>query len=399
MNVQPAPTRSGVFVNEPGAIAALAITKKGDRLVLGDNSGNVSVLYLPALTLAATVNTASRHSGRITAICLRQDDHEFVTASDDGTARRWRLSSEGTLEFLAALKGHQGSVTAVAYNSKGEVITGGADGKVLFWKEPTSNTVPVALAGHPDQGFAVDYHNKGSMITGAARDLPFAWHQSTSNTGPAPKSDASARGYTAYQEGKKTIEGRSLSLVAEDLDACLNPLAALSTPVQPMKLRVVVSDKGSSSASRLGGVTSLRVSSDGERLVTSGYDGTVIITERGKTVTLRGHEGPVTSVSIFANGDLIAASGWDGSVRIWASGELGPKLPALKTTFEVAQQIRANYARLSANDSRGFDRSAFGRDLVLLARDRIGRNLTTQEWSRVFPGRDYRKTFEEFPGL
>ena len=37
-------------------------------------------------------------------------------------------------------------------------------------------------------------------------------------------------------------------------------------------------------------------------------------------------------------------------------------------------------------------------DLVDLARIRVGRKFTAEEWKLYFPGEKYRKTFDELPG-
>jgi hypothetical protein len=38
------------------------------------------------------------------------------------------------------------------------------------------------------------------------------------------------------------------------------------------------------------------------------------------------------------------------------------------------------------------------KDLVELARNRVGRNFFADEWQLYFPGQPYRKTFAELPG-
>ncbi len=413
VRAETAPPKPNVFVNEPGAITALASATKAHLLLLGDQTGNVRVLRLPSLAPAASTNIASHHSGKINAICLREGDHEFVTASDDGTARRWSLDIGGNVGFLATLKGHQGSVTAVAFDSNGGVITGGADGKVLLWNESTSNTNATALVCHHDSVTTIGFDPNGSVLTGAATGRPIAWYvplasnaKPTAGSGrgpdaPAqanPRSDSVAIAYTAYERGRTQVEELKSAFVPEDWEACLYPLASLSAPAQPMNVHLVTAG-GSFPPSTVGGVTSVTLSLNGERVVTSGYDGRVIVTQRKKVVILKGHEGPVTAVSMDPTGELIASSGWDGSVRIWASQELGSKLKSLKAAFEVTHRIRERLVQLSVGEPRAFDRASFAHELILLARDRIGRNMTAEEWHRFFPGRDYRKTFEEFLGL
>ncbi len=372
------PANARVFVNEASAITALAITKKSGLLLLADSAGQVSVLQLPALNLFARSGVTSRRTRRINAICLREDDGEFATASEDRTVRRWRLDPAGKTDFLTALKGHSSSVTAGAYDSRGRLITGGADGKVLLWNASAANTNSTLLTSHHNFATSIGYDYKG---TGYAVTSGRLW------------SDSDPNAFTRYAKGMALME-EVQSAIPEDWEAYLDPLASLRSPAQPINLRMVVSNEGSSE-SPVGGVTSIRVSSDGSRLVTSGCDGCVVVTQGSRTVILRGHEGPVTSVAMNATGDLIASSGWDGSVRIWASQELRAKLRSLKPVFEIDQGIRAELGNVTGKKSAVLDRSAFARQLFALARDRTGRNFTKEEWQHFFPGRDYRKTFDE----
>jgi hypothetical protein len=38
------------------------------------------------------------------------------------------------------------------------------------------------------------------------------------------------------------------------------------------------------------------------------------------------------------------------------------------------------------------------KDLIDLARIKVGRNFTTEEWELYFPGEPYHKTFADLPG-
>jgi len=75
------------------------------------------------------------------------------------------------------------------------------------------------------------------------------------------------------------------------------------------------------------GVKSIRISPDGQMIVSGGDDDTVKIwdLETGELQkTLWGHDGPVQSVDISPDGQTIASGSWDNTIKLWdlATGEL-----------------------------------------------------------------------------
>ena len=76
----------------------------------------------------------------------------------------------------------------------------------------------------------------------------------------------------------------------------------------------------------IGAVTCLVFSPDGERLVTSGEDGTVKVWNANtgqEILILRGHAGAVNSVAFSPDGNRIISGGEDGTVRIWDGTPIG----------------------------------------------------------------------------
>ena len=58
----------------------------------------------------------------------------ILTASDDGTARLWKTSTEPTLQVLGSAK-HTGGATSIDTSADGSLVaSGGVDGKVLVWR-------------------------------------------------------------------------------------------------------------------------------------------------------------------------------------------------------------------------------------------------------------------------
>src|SRR5262249_25713759 len=73
-------------------------------------------------------------------------------------------------------------------------------------------------------------------------------------------------------------------------------------------------------------VWSVAWSADAKTLVTTGYDGKVVVwnvAEKKPTATLTNHKGWCRAVAFTANGSHFATGGEDGTVIVWEAG--GPK--------------------------------------------------------------------------
>lgn len=71
------------------------------------------------------------HTDTVRDIALTNDGTTLVTASDDGTIRRWN-TQDGT-PIGEPLLGHQGAVRALATKPNGSFFSGGADATVRYW--------------------------------------------------------------------------------------------------------------------------------------------------------------------------------------------------------------------------------------------------------------------------
>jgi WD40 repeat protein len=70
------------------------------------------------------------HDGPVAAVAFSSDGQMLVSASDDGTARLWRVA-DGT---LVAVLDHADEVTAAAFSPDGtRIVTASADGTIALW--------------------------------------------------------------------------------------------------------------------------------------------------------------------------------------------------------------------------------------------------------------------------
>jgi ABC-type phosphate transport system substrate-binding protein/tetratricopeptide (TPR) repeat protein len=152
-----------------GPVTALAFSGDGQRLISGGadgtirlwdavgnpvgdpiNAGNGPVTSLAVQPDASFVSASADgtiqqwdnmgnpvgapitgHTDTVRDIALANDGTTLITASDDGTIRRWN-TQDGTL-IGEPLFGHQGAVRAVATKPDGSFFSGGADATVRYW--------------------------------------------------------------------------------------------------------------------------------------------------------------------------------------------------------------------------------------------------------------------------
>jgi len=74
------------------------------------------------------------HKGWVNAVCWGKEEHQLVSASYDQTIRSWDIRSTVPLYTIAA---HEGKVLCVAIGREGEIVSGGTDGKVKKFIDPT----------------------------------------------------------------------------------------------------------------------------------------------------------------------------------------------------------------------------------------------------------------------
>ncbi|MGD1859454.1 MAG: substrate-binding domain-containing protein [Leptolyngbyaceae cyanobacterium] len=177
-----------------GPVTALAFSSDGQRLISGGadgtlhfwdavgtpvgepiNSGNGPVTSLSTQPDGSFISASSDgilqrwdstgnpvgepitgHTGAVREIAVSPDGSTLITASEDGTIRRWNVA-DGSPQG-EPLTGHLGSVQALSLKPDGSFFSGGADGTIRQWDatgapvgEPLSGPGPVnAIAINPD---------------------------------------------------------------------------------------------------------------------------------------------------------------------------------------------------------------------------------------------------------
>jgi WD40 repeat protein len=336
-----------------------------------------------------------RHGNSVSDLAFDSRGRLLATASDNSTARVWRVSDG---EPLATMSGHADPVTSVSFSDDGKLlVTGSNDGTARLWDVRTGRAV-AELRGHSGAIAHAEFSPDGQSVATASRDgVARIW--SGSETGGAFDKLATDRvGSSVGMSANGDFITRMHRGAIEVLDAATSRVQQSALPEGREDSLDVVSDEGTLVATipnydvrdrdettRVYAVGSddppveldtpvvpsaAAFSPDGGLIALSGEDSYVAVwsTEDGELVTeLEVPEGseatvetpgitltvvPDSSVEFSGDGARVATSSSDGTARVWdaRSGEL---LRTVEAFLEGPERMLTDTtATLSADGTR-----------------------------------------------
>lgn len=228
------------------------------------------------------------HGGPVRALAVSPDGNTAISGSFDTSAILWDLMGS---QALSVLRGHEGSVNAVAAFEADRFATGGEDGRVLLWR----------------------------------RGRPEAEGRLESHSGPIASLSSSS-------------DGKLLASASWDGTARVTTLASGAA--------VVISG-------HRGPVNAIAFASDGRSVVTAGHDGTVRITplDGGAARSIDVSQ-PVAGLAVAPDGEIIAGGADGRLIFLAADGARVAEMVAAETPI-VALTLSANGKRIAAAGIRG----------------------------------------------
>jgi WD40 repeat protein len=292
---------------------ACAVVESWRRLRPSARSGLTWLRSLrpPPLPLGSPQQAVLRgHEHSVTSVAFSPDGQQVVSGSKDGMARVWDARNGAE---LAVLRGHERGVTSVAVSPDGRrIVTGSGDGKVRLWDAQNWAELAV-LSGHArDVNTVACSWDGGQIASGSGDRTVRLWDSQTGTPVAVLQGHEEWIWSVAFScDGRRIVSG-SLDKTVRVWDT--------RNASQVAVLR-----------GHDGMVSSVAFSPDGRQIV-SGGDQTVRVWDAQSGAALavwRGHESDVRSVAVSPNGRQIVSGSLDQTVRVWDAGN-GAQLAVLR---------------------------------------------------------------------
>jgi len=262
----------------------------------------------------------------------------IVTAGRDNVARVWDIVTRKTTDTQAVtgtlvveLRGHSEPVTGAAFNSDDKfVVTASRDGTARVWEVATGRS-SVMLRGHTGTVHSAAFSPDGKfIITGGGDVTARVWEVATGNVLTVLRGHAGAVYAAAF-----SFDGTLLVTASADSTARVWEVATG---------RLVTELRG-----HAGEVYNAAFSSDGKFVVTASSDNTARVWEvaTGKVIEMYENTSPVLNAVFGPGGKSVVTASTDGIARTFAC--------------EVCGSVE---------------------DLLTLARKRVTRDFTCEEWQQ-----------------
>ena len=283
----------------------------GRDLLLGTPPGGAAWLWQidrpgPPLVLHG-------HAGSVVAARFSADGRRILTASADGSARRWHFADDPDL-----LRGHDAGIDHASFAPNGRsIVTASTDGTTRIWHR--DGRPPWLLRGHREgsevvAAFSPDSERLASVGSDGKARL---WGLASSPPELLANLSTGRDRHAPLLDLAWSPDGQRLAIAGDDGRIDLITIDA--------RARVGATDV---LAGHGGPVRVLAFSPDGTRLASAGDDGEIRLWRvREAPVSsdiLKGHTGPVHSLAFTGDGAQLISAGDDAIARIWPVTAPGP---------------------------------------------------------------------------
>ncbi len=213
--------------------------------------------------------TLRGHTGSIWAVAVSPDGMRIASCGEDRTIKVWNAIT-GT--ELATLQGHKNTVGFLSFSPDGRLIVSGSDDKTAKVWDVSTGTEVATLRGHSREVRPVSFSQSGRKIVSGSRDASIKVWDAKNGT------------------ELMTLQGHDSGILWVGFD------------------------------------------SKDERIISSGQDSTIKVWDAAtgsELMTLRGHEGDVRCCAIGRRNGRIASGSADKTIKIWDASS-GAELMTLR---------------------------------------------------------------------
>ena len=277
-------------------VTAGAFRPDGNEVATG---GGDTIIRLWDPVTGKTNLTLPGHTGVITALVYSPDGKRLYSASADKMVRIWNIAEKKALHMMEQ---HRSVVTSLAVNLDGSLLaSGGADNIIRIWRTRDGSEVR-SLIGHTGAITGLAFSPGGTLLASVGADgVTRIWE-------PATRSDA-----------YRTFSGHVGQLMAVAFSPNLKYLATAGADETIRIWNLLNGSEARALKGHTDWITSLAYLSDGESLVSSSVDGTVLLWSETKAFepVVYGHEQPIRYLAISPQGDRLASGSEEGKIILW----------------------------------------------------------------------------------
>ena len=238
------------------------------------------------------------HKGAVNAIDMSDDGQWLLSASSDGTIRRWDLSKN---KDIKGYYGHTGPVKAVSLSPDEKTFVSGSDDKNVHLWETSTGKLLKKFTGHTRGIRTVLFSQDGKTFFSGSDDRSIKQWDIT--TGKVIKTFT---GHTSVvYDMVQSLDGKTLYTVGGTT----------------LRIFEIATGKNLKTQFVTGSLFTIALSPDGKTLATGGavkyevklWDATTY----QNTKTLTGHTGSIFQVAFTPSGKHLYSGSGDSSIRIW----------------------------------------------------------------------------------
>ncbi|SMN19832.1 similar to Saccharomyces cerevisiae YPR178W PRP4 Splicing factor, component of the U4/U6-U5 snRNP complex [Maudiozyma saulgeensis] len=283
-------------------ISRVSISPESMYFAAGSWGGDISIHHVSALEKVVNIEEDSR--GKIGGLDWNSKGNLLVSGSEDSVIKLHDFDqSNGDLNEVATLKGHEGRVSHVKFHPTDNYVASASfDNTWRLWDVQTGTEL-LLQEGHNKEVYSIDIQSDGSLLcSGGLDNIGLVWDIR------AGKSIMELKGHTKPVYAVKWCPN-AYQVATGGGDGLINIWDIRKT------------NKASEILSHKNIVTDISVSyGDVPILISSGYDKAINIYSVDNWVkikTLVGHADKVLTANISRDGDCIISGGWDRSVKLW----------------------------------------------------------------------------------